>query len=360
MTQVTFYDQNIPLNMLPGFSVTGGAGFATATNLAGQVVGPFAPNTLPETDAGVEIWEARTNKCTNRNWNPSALTNFNAGAPLVATLVDDAAALAASGLSALGPTVFQVYNPDISRRYVTIGGVVGNVNPHTVSIYARGGTGVLNLDNHLSPLNIPGGLTYSRYVISNIIPVNTSRALVIGVDPGETLYMIGNQLEEGSFVTPVIPVSGTAATRTALGISPPASTAPVGNITLFCDFELDVLASGATRRLIYLGLNRPGLYVNSTGGLSATIDSIVNTNTIALSRTGRHKAAASFSSGRVSLAVNGQLATTYTGTYTEGGLTVFSLGSTSGSSAFLNGKLRYIRTIPYIMSDAELQALTAL
>lgn len=45
-----------------GGTVTGGAGFATAVDLSGNVVGPFPANTLPVSNNGVEVWEARTNQ----------------------------------------------------------------------------------------------------------------------------------------------------------------------------------------------------------------------------------------------------------------------------------------------------------
>lgn len=218
-----------------GGTFTGGAGSKTAEQLDGSIVGPFAANTPGETNAGLGVWGARTNKCTNTNRNPTVTTGLTLGGDAAATLtvVDDAAALAAAGLTGIcsNGKVYKLDNSaGVALARVDIPGVTGNTNPASVSVWWRGsGTGSIGL---VSPggtdVSLPAA--YARKV-EILTPIDSAQTIRVRAQAGAVIYFVLNQLEEGSFVSPVIPVGGVAATRTADSLSiGPTPLPPVGFI----------------------------------------------------------------------------------------------------------------------------------
>ena len=206
--------------MLSGALSTGQAGFGTAQiNSAWR---GFPANAPLIGDGGLGVWEARTNKCTNFNANPTDLTGMSKSGDAAATLtvVDDVAALEAAGLQGLCTSgkVYALNNSAGSANaFVDISGVTGNTNAHSLSIFMRalaGSPGIrYNGVTYGSPV-----AAYTRLLAENITATSGNRFAVIA-PPGAVAHFILNQLEEGSFATAPIVVQGLPATRTAVAQS---------------------------------------------------------------------------------------------------------------------------------------------
>jgi hypothetical protein len=197
----------------------------TRVNSAGVIVAATCPRVDydPVTHAclGLRVEAASTNKCTNFNANPVDLTNvgFVNATNGLATLavVDDAAELAAAGLSVICSSgkVFKLDNSlGNSLASALPAGGPGNTNTHTVSAWMRGtGTGSVRFSGSVPPSEaFPA--TYERRT-RTATPPTTSSNLVVSVAAGSVVYFILNQLEELAFATTPIVVAGAAVTRTA-------------------------------------------------------------------------------------------------------------------------------------------------
>ena len=199
---------------------------ATIRNSHGKLV-EVAPNqprfdhTMNGSPLGLFIEPEATNKCENFNVNPINIDGFNSAGSGTIEVVDDSEALTAAGLEEICTSgkVFKAQATSSSTFVVYVPGTVGNLNPHSVSIYARGeGAGIrtARLSIGGSMLNItPASEGYQRYVYENLIPSNTGRKLTLSIDGNEAVYFILYQLEEGPYATSVIPVKGDSVTRPA-------------------------------------------------------------------------------------------------------------------------------------------------
>jgi hypothetical protein len=178
-------------------------------------------NTLAISDLGLQVYEQRTNKCTNYNANPTDLTNVtkSGDAAAVLSVVDDSAALALAGLSQIA-TSGKVYKLDNSAgsatARATISGLTGNTNPHAGSSYIRGGSGGLSPSGAGTSqfATFTASAMYAR-IAGVFTPADNSRTLTVVANAGQTVYFILNDLEEGSFATPPIITAGAAAARAA-------------------------------------------------------------------------------------------------------------------------------------------------
>lgn len=173
------------------------------------------------TPLGLLMEESRSNKNTNYNVNPSATTNLatSGDAAGVLSVVSDTSALATANLDALctNGNVFKADNSGGSTNFVvTLGGTVGNTNPHSYSIFARatGGTATFQLLGGSKSATISGS-SYTQYVVENDTPDITSRQLRLVVGAGRVCYFILNGLQEGKFYTTPIVIQGASATRAA-------------------------------------------------------------------------------------------------------------------------------------------------
>jgi len=184
-------------------------GFLTDAR-ATEIVLPDASGNL------VTKYGERTNKCENYNANPTDLTGVTKSGDAAATLtlVDDTAALAAAGLSGLA-TSGQVYKLDnsagVAYSYAYPDGATGNTNDHVFSSYVRGGEGELRASGGEGITAFSASSTYVRRTSSFTPGASTRKGGVVAY-PGEVVYFILNDLEEGSKVTPTIVVAGAAAT----------------------------------------------------------------------------------------------------------------------------------------------------
>ncbi len=207
---------------------------ATIRNSHGKLI-EVAPNqprfdhTRDGIPLGLFIEPEATNKCENFNLNPTNTDGFNSAGSGTIEVVDDSDALAAAGLDEICTSgkVFKAQATSSSTFVVYVPGTVDNLNPHSVSIYARGegvGSRTARLSIGGSMLNIaPAGEGYERYTYENLTPNHTGRKLTLSIDGNEAVYFILYQLEEGPYATSVIPVKGNNVTR-------PADRAFINNI----------------------------------------------------------------------------------------------------------------------------------
>lgn len=206
-----------------GFSLTR-ASAKTAGFLSALLIS-VSSGALAWTDRGALIEEARTNKCQNHNANPTVTTGITVSGDAAATLtiVNDAAALAAAGLSNVC-TSGNVYKFDNSagstNAFAVLPGSVGNTNQHIQSCYGRGsGNWAFGLhagvDSGGVGLAALTGSYTRRMGVAGAVPTATSGCMRIQIAAGAVLYFILNQLEEGLFGTSPIVTAGAAATRAA-------------------------------------------------------------------------------------------------------------------------------------------------
>jgi hypothetical protein len=221
----------------------------------------FAAGELARIDGiGAQVAPARVNKCTNYNANPVDLTGVSltsSPAEATLTLVDDTAALVASGFGGLISSGLQngkVYKLDNSLGAGTaqaqISGVVGDLNPHTITAYARGSGG--RARTRLSTVTDGSAYTvltdtYQRLRVT-LTPTATTETARIQAEPGVTVYFILNQLEEGSYASPPIITSGAAVSRPGDILS---DSVPDGGRAFVFEFDLLEPVVGVTgRRLL--------------------------------------------------------------------------------------------------------------
>jgi len=152
-----------------------------------------------------------TNKITARKHNPLDTSNLTktGDAAAVLSVVDDSAALAAAGLSAIctAGTVYRLDNSAGSgAAWAKVSGAVGNTNAHSFGVYARrtgaaasafltGGTGSASV----------AGSAYAWTGSANVTPASTSAVLEIGANAGAVVHFILPSLVEAVSQGSIIP-----------------------------------------------------------------------------------------------------------------------------------------------------------
>lgn len=212
---------------VPGASVSTGV----KTVKQGGVYVQTAANTLPISDDGLLVEEARTNQAAGFNANPPALvaptdaaifnaavTNLTAAGGDGNTLwgvVDDASEVEGAGLSNIcNGRVYKIDNSaGASDAYFFLGSA-GTSELKTVSCFAHG-TGAVRLD-FSSGGGIYGGCPAAMTRISaQNTPVSGGSQARISASPGSTVYFILQQYEAGGFATSPIITAGASVTRAA-------------------------------------------------------------------------------------------------------------------------------------------------
>lgn len=365
----------------PGATVTGGAGFLTNTDSAGNVTGPYAANMLGETDMGAPVWGARMNKCVNWNANPTDVSGItkSGDASSVLSIVDDTAALGSCGLSTIC-TSGKVYKLDNSAgatdAIARIAGNSGNTNAHVMSIYLRTIGGMSPPYVRFSTIGEAATFpaispSYARVVTPSFTPGAATGGVQVCVKPGQAVYFILNQLEEGTFPTPVIPVAGAAATRTAVA---PVITAPMGatqDFTIFVKQELMTTGAVANETLLSWddGTVGAGSANNRVRVLRSTSNSIFGQAAVSGGVTGLGTVAAMAGrrvvravlrrvGGKCRLGINGAWLANETADLTMPSLSFLRIGHSSPGSEMGNARARRLLLLPG-MSDAQALALTA-
>ncbi len=177
------------------------------------------------TALGLRFEGLRQNKCENYNINPTDSTGFTTtGDPAgVITVEDQSTALANANLDKIC-TNGDMYKFDNSAGVgtftVRVNGQVGNTNAHCLRAFVK-----TSVTGYHGTFKLVGGsntvaMSFSdtdihELILENQTPTATSRTVEFNIPAGKTIYMILNQLEEGSFCSSPIVVQGAAATRQA-------------------------------------------------------------------------------------------------------------------------------------------------
>ena len=354
---------------IPGASVTGGGGFATATSVDGRIIGPFAANTPPVTDNGLEVWEARTNLLrwsedfTNAAW-------AKAGVPAVVVVGDQA--IAPNGTLTADRVTWAAGSGTLQYNGVSF--TAGQA--YTLSCYARAVSGSSTFRiSHYDGVTGAGspdttvGEVWER-VVFTFTPANTGTGNISLTrqtsGAAGDIYLWGFQLEAGSFPTPYIPTTTAAATRTALVPVVGGLASLLGaQATVFAEFQFQGTQVG-NRNIFSVNdttkNNRLQAYQDSLGLLQwrCSLGSVDYTPaaTATTFTTNVQRVAMSVGSGVFRGAINGT-ASADTAPPSAPALTRLNIGTDESGGNPQNGRLRKLIILPNVLSDAQLQALTA-
>jgi hypothetical protein len=181
----------------------------------------IAANAAPLCDRGIELWEPRTNRCTNRNANPVDLTGVTLSGDVLATLtrVDDSSAMGAGttlGALLTAATINGfVYKLDNSAgstdAFATISGTINVTGACRGSIVYRGSAGRIEIGG-ATAVSFGASTPYVRAGGSRTAAA-TSEQMRVVAPAGAVIYFILNQLEAGAFDTAPIVVNAAIATR---------------------------------------------------------------------------------------------------------------------------------------------------
>jgi len=357
-----------------GVITTVRASAAISATVAGALVS-FAANVPRITDQGLRVEEARTNKSTNFNAAPVALTN--ATIALQATnglttlnLVSDVAAIQATtalaGLYAQGilnGNVFQLDNSlGDSVAVVRFTGNTGVSDPHAASAYVRGGAGSISVYKAAGSTSSAGGetaftasATYVRRTHLSTLP-DTNMAGGVKANAGEVIYIILNQLEAGAFASSSIVIAGAAATRAAdvISLTGAAATAALASKAAYHEIG-GVAAAGGN--IFYYANSQNNHIVNGTSTLrirasngttpSATIGSGLTT--------GPTKAAYAYDATNCTVRGNGGAIGTNVNAW-AGTTGTPIIGSDNSGTFSING---YIKRMAFGATKGQFDGLTA-
>jgi hypothetical protein len=329
---------------------------------------------------GLLIEEARTNMLLNSG-------DVSVGASWVKTSFSGPVAPVVTANQATAPdgtvTAASIAYPAVSAGggcivYQTF---VATANPYAVSVWLRGAVGGEQVYLMATPND---GATYyratavlttawQRIAVATPALTATSWFVMIGIDlrdvgqsakPAQTVYAWGAQAERGAFATSYMPTVLATVTRAQDTCTIPTTGGwyNATNWSLLAEFQ-DVpgataffgLSDATFANSCYLGSDAsPALsvvYAPSGGGTASGP---------VVSRTAVNKAAFSFTTTRLALAVNGGAvnaavqATTPLSTATR-----LSLGNDPWSlSTAFSGHIRQVRAWPRTLSDVELQQVT--
>ncbi len=188
---------------------------------------------------GALLEPAITNKCTNWNANPDAALEHVVPVIGIGTVerINQRAALKTAGLDAICTegNVIRIEETDGGGAYaVRVDGEVGNLNDHTLQIYARviQGEGRLDLTGGGSPFT---SFTNTELELIRLTktPTSTAAALQVRAQPGSIVEFVLNQLEQGEIPSSIIVTKGAATSRALDQLSWPlmGSLGPILNQT---------------------------------------------------------------------------------------------------------------------------------
>lgn len=354
------------------FAAATGVSFVRASSGLAEttsgVLVPFASGAPRITDRGLLIEEARTNKVTIHNANPVDLTGVarSGDAASTLTLVNDAAALAAAGLSGVvtGGQVFRLDNSaGVATAFASFSGATGNTNPHRGTVYVRGGTGVLAMAGSGSSA-FPASVGYVRREAA-MTPDTTARTLYLRADAGQVLYIILPVLEEGGFATSPIVTQGAATTRAADVCSVSGlATLLVAPFAVVAHADLPA-ADGVNRRLVTLnalGSETGRISLVRDGSNQAGASPNPGNSSVVTGKTGARilRIAAQVGVDKARAAVDGVLAADPAAVALGTGQDRIALGNAAtGAASWLGGYLQSVRIVPGLMQDADLTAASA-
>ena len=259
------------------------AGLGDVLTIAGEAqfvddgLGGYAAipaNGVRASRAGLMDRMAGNNKCQNHNANPADLTNVTktGDAAGVLSLVDDSAALAEAGLSAICASgmVYKLDNSGgSSEAQAIIEGFSGSTNTHTLSAFVRG-SGTIHLHSgyeESAPISVSTAYMQQDWQTTYGTTVGK---MWVRATAGSIVYFILNQMEELPYVTDPIVTTGASAnlsgTRTVLPFAG-------GGFAFSAEMDLRGMRTGSTDGLLTWsdgsGDNRVCVNKNSSDALEA-------------------------------------------------------------------------------------------
>jgi hypothetical protein len=291
----------------------------------------------------------------------------------ILSTVDDTAALLAAGLQKLCPSG-KVYKLDnsagVAATFLTINGVAGNTNNHSLSAIVRGsgssGASAVRLSpTTASTANLsPVPAIYTRVSAANQTAGATD-AVQIRVQQGETVYFTLPQLEESPFVTSPMPTAGASATRASTTIRfAPTNNTKVNNTTIYLEYTplatitpFEALYSQQIDTDNFLELSYQGgqfSFDNQIGGVahrSFKATTIVNGTTYKLAgrmspNSGVDVFVGGVKGGNVNYTTDGVIATN------------IYIGSRANGTSAAPGYIRNLRIYRKALTDAQCVAMT--
>lgn len=352
----------------PGFSFSrNSVSYAQTSSGAWQA---FPVNTPRITSRGLLIEGSRTNKFQNDNANPTNGFDLTWMGEIGtdAGVVDDSAEILNSGLAqiaSLGTVYIADNTVGVLPAYISFAGTTGSTAVHTVSIFVRGGTGGIETDSSVNLVSFPASSSYQR-ISATFTPASTTTGIQFRVDAGQIVYLILNQLEQGTNASsPIVTSGGSQATRpadlatfTGLNI-----TAEPMTIVSHQDFE----AQNGINRYFYEftnGTSADRLFAfRSMTDRSAFQSYSGNTLVFQPSRSGysgaqNYKIAAKFDGTSYKWAIANLLGAPTNGPFPTAPLNTLYLGTNYTQDRPLNGYLKKLEMFNEAKSDADLQALS--
>lgn len=308
-----------------------------------------------------------TNKCTNYNLNPDAgLTNISASAGTL-DRVNDAANLPFDG-GTVGGNVFHLNNATGSPVTITVTGTTGNTNKHSIRVFARftGTAPTLQLTGAVGAVACNNA--YAETKSDNITPGTTADQWQLVVPNGTEVWFLGNQLEEGPFVTSPIETAGAAVTRAADNVT----SAIVGTLPdefsfvfegttapgLGAQYFLDLNDGSNNNRISFNRGNDGSVRLTSRASSVLTMNNLGYPGTV--STLSPIKIAVSLSTTGVRMSVNGAAVEAFSGGVAVSAFTKRDIGKLFSATSQWSGWVKNLTEYPRAMSDAELIAESSL
>jgi len=220
----------------------------------------------------------RTNKCENYNLNPTDTTGVTKSGDVAATLtlVDDSANYPDELKQRGNQSVFKLDNSGGSANATAdIDGTAGNTETHICQCYAAitTGTGKLRLSSDAGSDVAFIGSAYALYETVPLAAIVSSKTRIIA-NAGAVIYFIANQLEQSSFVTPIIETSGGTADRSADETRHAYSSSVFNQDEgmLIFDWVPEYDKAAGVKSLIYPGAASSILYLQGADGSIASWD----------------------------------------------------------------------------------------
>lgn len=333
---------------------------------------------------GLLVEEARTNQLLNSSdYTNASWAKTNVVAAVSAVLSPDGTAAQSLTATAAVATNMIVNTP-----------LVASGTSYTYSVYMRAGTGntvgnAVLLRNNTTATNLlgvtidlgTGVLTYTvgatgatstyvgngwwRITLSVSAGITATDGLITYIGwtggtaaAGDFIYAWGAQLEAGAFPTSYIPTAAAAVTRNAdnATITPGAwYNQPSGTIVAVADTNNTAGIGGLWNSNTG---SAPGNFV-SGGNVSFGLSSVFSTGiTSALSKGVQFKTAYSYIVSNHNACTNGSAVVNNTNATVIATPVGIGIGSSGGSSNFLNGHIKSLAYYNTALSNAQLQSLT--
>lgn len=319
---------------------------------------------------GMLIEGARTNKCTNYNFNPdAALTNISASAGTL-DRVNDAANIPFSG-GVVGGNVFHLNNTTGAEVTVTVVGVTGNTNPHSIRVFTRFTSTAPTLQLTGAAGAVACGNAYAETKSNNITPLTAADQWQLVIPAGTEVWFLGCQLEEAAFVSSPIETSGLAtirasdlATSSVITPLPPEwalvidgiSAPGIGPTDDQHLFDVNDETTSNRFRISRSAGSRNLSVVSVVGGVQ-TIGSTISSN---FPDSSRIKISLTVLGSSVRVSANGAAAQIFTGTVASTIFKKMSFGKNISNVTHLHGWLKGYKEFRSPLSDAELVAQSTL